>query len=86
VNIISAAESRKIGLVNKVVPADELEKAAEDMAGRILRNNQEAIRKIKSMISRGSKLNFGEALQMEKTEFTLLRRQPRPGDLNVRIN
>jgi methylglutaconyl-CoA hydratase len=44
-----AAEARRIGLVHKIVPAAELEAAAERIVAQILQNGPEAIRETKAL-------------------------------------
>jgi dihydroxynaphthoic acid synthetase len=43
----SAEESKEMGLVNKIVPADQLEKATEDWAKKILAKSPTAIKMLK---------------------------------------
>jgi enoyl-CoA hydratase/carnithine racemase len=62
---ISAKEAERIGIVNKVVPAEQLEQAAMEMARKILRNIPEAISTIKSLINRGLKGDLETGLKME---------------------
>ena len=44
-----AAEARRIGLVHKIVPADQLEAAGERIVGQILQNGPEAIAQTKAL-------------------------------------
>jgi enoyl-CoA hydratase/carnithine racemase len=55
--IIDAAEAERIGLVSRVVPADELLPVANDVATRIAANPPQAIRKVKQ----GLRLAAGRA-------------------------
>src|SRR5438876_3795132 len=69
---ISAAEAEKIGLVNKVVPADQLMSAAEQMAKRIAAQSPVAVRAAIEAINRGSDMSFEEGQVLEATLFGLL--------------
>ncbi len=82
---IGAREAERLGMVNKVVAAVDLDRAAEEMASRILLNNQRILRQIKSMIVGGATLTLGEALQLERAAFLESRHQARPADLNIAI-
>lgn len=48
---ISAHEAERIGLVNRVVPADELERATEDMAVKLAEKSPVAVRIAKTLIN-----------------------------------
>lgn len=64
--MISANEAERIGIVNKVVPPEELEEAAHDMAKKILKNIPETISTIKSLINKGMGASLEEGLQIEQ--------------------
>lgn len=49
---LSANEAERIGLVNRVVPADELESATEDMASKLAEKSPVALRIAKTLINR----------------------------------
>ena len=69
---IDAAEALRIGLVNRVVPAADLIKAATEMAGPMLANAPLALSACIEMVNRGCDLSMGDALHMEATTFGLL--------------
>lgn len=62
---ISAGEAERIGLVNKVVPRDKLDEAAEELAGKLLSNSRNSIATIKSLINRGMEVDFATGLKLE---------------------
>jgi enoyl-CoA hydratase len=62
---ISAQEAQSMGLVNYVVPADELMPTAERFAQRIAENGPLALRKIKEAVIRTSGLPLDEAYKLE---------------------
>jgi enoyl-CoA hydratase len=70
--MIDAAEAFRIGLVNRVVPAAELTKAATEMVGQMLSNAPLALASCIEMVNRGYDLSMGDALHMEATTFGLL--------------
>lgn len=62
---ISASEAEKLGLVNKVVPPEELISEARDIAIKIAEKAPLAIKEIKSVVDRGLESNFDEGLGLE---------------------
>lgn len=69
---ISAAEAERIGLVNQVVPADQLMSAAEEMARKIASRSPVAVRAAIEAINLGSDMSFEEGQFLEATLFGLL--------------
>lgn len=70
---ISAEEAYHIGLVNRVVPIDELLKAAEEIAKKIASCNPTAVRYAKQAVVRGLDLSLAEGLDLEKRLVSQLR-------------
>jgi enoyl-CoA hydratase len=70
-DIISAAEAEKIGLVNKVVSAEQLIPAAMEMAGKIAAKAQLAVRYSKMAINRGYETDIETAIAFENQVFAL---------------
>jgi enoyl-CoA hydratase len=69
---ISAAEAERIGLVNKVVPPDQLMGAAEEMARKIMSRSPVAVRAAIEAVNSGSEMPFEEGQFLEATLFGLL--------------
>ncbi|HYS54177.1 MAG TPA: enoyl-CoA hydratase-related protein [Thermoanaerobaculia bacterium] len=69
---IGAAEAERIGLVNKVVPADQLMTAAEEMARKIMSRGPLAIRAAIEAVTRGGEMPVREGEFLEATLFGLL--------------
>lgn len=63
---LSAEQAEKLGLVNHLVEDSELMKKAREVAEAIAKNNQDLVLRYKSVINDGLKLNFGDALALEK--------------------
>ncbi len=63
---IVAAEAYRLGLVNRVVPPDELMATALSLAERICRNGPVAVRAAKAAVYRGLHLPLSEALRLEQ--------------------
>jgi enoyl-CoA hydratase len=68
----SPARALEIGLVNKVVPHDELLPAARELAGRILRHSQLAVGSVITAVTRGLNMSIGEGLQVESEQFAAM--------------
>jgi len=68
-DMLSAKEAERIGLVNKVVPADRLDEAAQEIAQKIRSNNQTAVRAAKALVDRGMNTGLDMALIMEEAMF-----------------
>ena len=69
---IGAAEAERIGLVNRVVPADQLMAAAEEMARKIMARGPLAVRAAIEAVMSGSDMPFEEGQFLEATLFGLL--------------
>lgn len=67
---IDAQEAYRIGLVNKVVPRDELMAAAKQLAETICQVGPLAVRATKEAMIRGSNMTLEEGLQLEKEMAT----------------
>lgn len=69
--IIGAAEAEKIGLVDKMVPADDLERTVMELANNIVSKSPIIIELIKKTINRGMYSDLAAALDYEKANFSL---------------
>ncbi len=69
---IGAAEAERIGLVNKVVPADQLMLAADEMARKMASRGPVAVRAAIEAVMSGSEMPFEEGQFLEATLFGLL--------------
>ncbi|MHB8618988.1 MAG: enoyl-CoA hydratase [Chloroflexota bacterium] len=73
---VGAEEALSIGLVNKVVPHEELLPLAGRLAAEITANDQAAVRKLKALYDRGSRLSAGECVDLEQREFLAWQVEP----------
>jgi len=64
--LVDAEEACRLGLVNKVVPFDQLMAEAEAMANKILENGPLAVRAVKELAYRGIEVSLAEGLNLEK--------------------
>ncbi|MBV8519868.1 MAG: enoyl-CoA hydratase/isomerase family protein [Acidobacteria bacterium] len=69
---IKADEAERIGLVNRVVPADQLMSVAEEMARKIASRGPLAVRAAIEAVMSGSDMPFDEGQFLEATLFGLL--------------
>ncbi|MBI2088006.1 MAG: enoyl-CoA hydratase/isomerase family protein [Deltaproteobacteria bacterium] len=69
---INAAEAYRVGLVNRVVPADQLMSTAEEIAGKICLGAPLSLIAIKEAITRGVELPLEEGLKLESELAMLL--------------
>jgi enoyl-CoA hydratase len=65
----SAARALELGLVNRVVPHEDLLPAALELAGRTLRHSPVVAAGIITAVTRGLNMPIGEGLQMESEQF-----------------
>jgi len=66
---IDAAEAYRIGLVNRVVPLDDLMATAEAWAAKLCQNGPIAVRAAKEAMIRGLNVNLQDGLYLEKGLF-----------------
>jgi 2-(1,2-epoxy-1,2-dihydrophenyl)acetyl-CoA isomerase len=64
-DIISASEAAAIGLVNKVVPVDELDKACDEWASRLATGPTVALSLTKSLLNNSFAVSMDQALEDE---------------------
>lgn len=69
--MIDAEEAYRIGLVNKIVPGEELMDEAIAMANKIVSNGQIAVRFAKVAINRGIETDIETGMDIEKNLFGL---------------
>ena len=70
--MIDAAEAWRIGLVNRVVPADRLMAEAEELLRKILENGPLAVRFVMEAVDAGLELSVDDGLLLEANHFGLL--------------
>jgi enoyl-CoA hydratase len=70
--MIDAEEARRIGLVNRVVPADRLLAETEGLLKTILANGPLAIRACLTAVDAGLEMGVDQALLLEAGYFGLL--------------
>lgn len=69
---VKAPEAKEIGLVNRVVPLEELMPEAKKLAGKIAKQAPLAVEKAKEMINKGLDLPLAAGIDVEVTGFGLL--------------
>jgi enoyl-CoA hydratase/carnithine racemase len=69
---VDAAEALAIGLVNRVVPADEVYPAAQELAARLAAGPGLALRAAKTAIDVGIETDLATGLEMERAQFSAL--------------
>ena len=69
---VSAEEALHIGLVDRVVPDDEVYSAAMDMAEKFARGPAYALREDKEAIDRGLEVDIETGLEIERVQFAAL--------------
>lgn len=70
---ITGKEAEEIGLVNKSVPIDDLDKVVSDVSNEILQNSAQTITALKYLYNEGMYTTLAQGLQIEtdyKTEIT----------------
>ena len=65
-DFINAGEAYRIGLVNRVLPSDQVMPTAEAMAKRICENGPLAVRASKELACRGTEVGLLEGLRLEQ--------------------
>ena len=68
---IDAQEAYRVGLANKVAPADRLMDACREMAGKILSKGSYAVSVAKSVINAGQDMDLANGLRLEADAFGL---------------
>jgi enoyl-CoA hydratase/carnithine racemase len=68
----SPQRALEIGLVNAVVPHDELLPAARELAGRIMRHSPLAVGSVITAVTRGLNMPIAEGLLVESEQFAAL--------------
>jgi enoyl-CoA hydratase/carnithine racemase len=69
---VDAEEALRIGLVDKVVPADDVYSAAREMASRFVGGPAFALRAAKESIDRGLEVDLDTGLEIERAAFSAL--------------
>lgn len=69
---LGAEEAERIGLLNRVVPAEGLEAAAKELAETIAGNGPVAVRSAKDAIDRGADAPMAEGLEIEAGCYQLV--------------
>ena len=65
----TSEEALRVGLVNQVVPPEELMPTAEKLAGTIARNAPIAVRACKKAVNEGLELDMDAAIALEEKIF-----------------
>ena len=80
-NYLSAREAERMGLVNRVVPRDQLMSVAREMASQITGANQTIVRSMKQLYVRTTGATLDEALRIEQESFNDFNRKANLADL-----
>ena len=70
--MIDSAEALRMGIVQKVVDANELMNEAMQIAKKITHHGPNAIKTIKKVVRTGYNKEINEAFNIERTEFSNL--------------
>ncbi|MGH2857831.1 MAG: enoyl-CoA hydratase/isomerase family protein, partial [Solirubrobacteraceae bacterium] len=68
---ISAAEAERIGIVNRVVPADEFQAAVEDWASKLARKSPVLMKLGKDAMARQQDMAYDDAIDFLRSQLTI---------------
>lgn len=71
-DMFDAAEALRIGLVDRVVPAAELEQATKELAGKLAQGPQLSIRMIKRLVYQGLRSDMRTALDTVSSHMSVI--------------
>ena len=75
-DFISATEAERIGLYNRVVPADQLASTTQELAERLARGPAFALAKTKELLDREAHMNLEAALECEAQAQAICMQHP----------
>ncbi|MGB5231001.1 MAG: enoyl-CoA hydratase-related protein [Desulfoprunum sp.] len=70
-DIIEAGEAARIGLVNRVVPRDQVMNSCRELAGKIAARGPVAVRFCKDAVNNGLEMDLGRACRYEADLFAM---------------
>jgi len=62
---ISPQEAERIGLINKVVPADKLDEAVEEMCQKFINKSPSATKTMKRLVNEGMQMDLASGIELE---------------------
>lgn len=62
---ISPQEAERIGLINKVVPADKLDEAVEEMCQKFINKSPSATKTMKRLVNEGMQMDLSSGIELE---------------------
>jgi enoyl-CoA hydratase len=83
---MDAAEAMRIGLVNRVVPSEQLDQEVAALARAIARNDPDAIRVAKTLINQGTKWGSAVGFELEEREYRRQRKAVADGTAKIEIS
>jgi enoyl-CoA hydratase/carnithine racemase len=82
---VPAAEAERIGLINKVVPAEKLEETVTAMAKTMIECSPVSLGIIKGLVNKGLKMDLASGLALETTEYRRYRQRKSTADTVDRL-
>jgi len=80
-NYLSARDAERMGLVNRVVPREQLLTAARELANSIAGANQTIVRNMKQLYDLTTRTTLAEAMRIEQDKFREFNRKASLGEL-----
>jgi enoyl-CoA hydratase len=83
-NYLSARDAERMGLVNHVVPREQVLSAAREIAAQIAGANQEIVRQMKQLYELTSRATLQDAIRIEQDSFRAFNRKAKFDDFDNR--
>jgi 2-(1,2-epoxy-1,2-dihydrophenyl)acetyl-CoA isomerase len=63
--MVEADEAQRIGLIDRVVPPEEVRSASRELAGQVTQPSRAAVSLIKELVERATERSLDEQLELE---------------------
>jgi enoyl-CoA hydratase len=83
-NYLAARDAERMGLVNRVVPKDQVLAAAKELASQILGANQKVVRQMKRLYDLTARASLHDGLRIEQDFFRAFNSEANFGELEKR--